>query len=280
MKLVDRFWPFLKADYRSIEKYLEEQSRKGLHIRMVDSYGIRATYEKSEPRSIKYCLDYFSGTEEEANAYQTMLCDAGWNFVGQIDENLIFASNDGETPPRIHTDSEEEYRSIRRGLWMFDLPIGVISLILSYFVFTNVSEIMSHSQWFYLLGCICMTGFSLIGLYRSLLFIYRSKIAVLKNEPLKVSNYKVAKFWGQLHAFLGVGMGVGFVGRLSIGLESIEGNQLLAKILFFGTIAAWLVIIFGMNTIYNHFTEKTGKKIITALEIIFICCALAYCGML
>jgi len=75
-------------------------------------------------------------------------------------------------------------------------------------------------------------------------------------------------------------MCVGFIGRLSIGLESIEGNLLVAKILFFGNLVAWLMIILGTNTIYNYFTEKTGKKIITTLEIIFVCCALAYCSML
>lgn len=279
MKLVDRFWPFLKADYKSIEQYLEAQSRKGLHIRNVDSYGIRATYEKAEPRRIKYCLDYFHGTEEEAQAYQTMLADAGWNFVGLIDENLIFASNNGETPARIHTDSEEEYGRIRRGLWMFDLPVGIGSLILCYYIGINVPEIMSKSQWFYLICCICMIGFGLIGLYRSLLFIFRSKIAVSRGEPLKTSDYKVARFWGQLHAVLGLGMGVGFIGRLLMNLENVEGNITVARVFIFGGLIAWLIIMFGMNTITNYFKDKTGKRILTAFEIIMVVGFLGYCMM-
>lgn len=279
MKLVDRFWPFMKADYKSIEHYLEEQSQKGLHIRYIDSYGVRATYEKAEPRNIKYCMDYFHGSDEDVGAYQTMLADAGWNFVGKIDEFLIFASNNGETPARIHTDSEEEYRSIRSGLWMFDLPIGIGSLILCYFIFTTVPDIMSTQQWFYFLCLICMTGFGLIGLYRSLLFIFRSKNAVSKGEPLKISNYKVAKFWGQLHAALGVGMGVGFIGRLLGNMENVEGSITTARVFIFGGLIAWLIIVLGMNTISNYFTEKRGKLILTAFEIIMVIGFLGYCMM-
>ena len=58
MSNVNHFWPFMKVDTRAAETYLEAQSRKGLHIRHIDDYGLMATYEKGIPRNLKYCIDY------------------------------------------------------------------------------------------------------------------------------------------------------------------------------------------------------------------------------
>jgi len=280
MKLVDKFWPFLKADYKSIEQYLEEQARKGLHIKVVDAYGVRATYEKAEPRNVKYCLDYFSGNEDEAGEYLTMLEDAGWNFAGKIDQNLVFVSDNGKKPTPIHTDAEEEYRRIRKGLWMFDLPIGIATLILCYFICTTEVDITSVKQIFFLLCFVSMAGFGLVGLYRSLLFLFRSKVAITKGQPLKASNYKVAKFWGQLHAAFGVGMGIGWIARLIMSLETIDGNPITARVLLFGGLFAWIIVMLGMNPISNHLPDKAGKIIMAVIEIIGVCCFLGYCCMI
>ena len=91
MKEVKRFWPFMKADYRAAERYLEAQSRKGLHIHHIDSYGIKATYEKGEPRNLKYSVDYYSGEYEEKKSYIKLLEDAGWNHVADMDMYMIFS---------------------------------------------------------------------------------------------------------------------------------------------------------------------------------------------
>lgn len=96
---------------------------------------------------------------------------------------------------------------------------------------------------------------------------------------MKTSDYKVAKFWGQLHAVFGLGMGVGFIGRLLINLENVEGNVTVARVFIFGGLIAWLIIMISMNTITNYFTEKIGKLILTAFEIIMVVGFLGYCMM-
>ena len=74
-------------------------------------------------------------------------------------------------------------------------------------------------------------------------------------------------------------MGVGFLGRLLANLENVEGNITTARVFIFGGLIAWLIIVLGMNTISNYFTEKRGKLILTAFEIIMVIGFLGYCMM-
>lgn len=269
MKLVDKFWPFLKADYKSAEQYLEKQSKKGLHIRYINPYGITATYEKGEPKDIRYCIDYYTGTEEDAGTYQTMLKDAGWNFVGHWDGYLFFASNEKERPPRIYTEQKEEMSRLRRGLWLFDLPVGILSLILAYFTFTSFPETMTFKQFSYLLIILSMVGFGFVGLYRSMMLYYKSIVAAKKGSVVSFSSYKTAKFWGTLRGYFGIGMGMGVLFRMFVLVQhtASESGTISAICLSIAFLSV-TVSLLSTNYVLNHCDEKTEKFIFNGLKLL------------
>ena len=77
-KTVIRF--FTVADFQEEEKWLREQSKKGLKLlKMVPPCFF--VFEQSTPEDVIYRLDYKNNTECED--YMQMFNDYGWEYVGK-----------------------------------------------------------------------------------------------------------------------------------------------------------------------------------------------------
>lgn len=272
MKLVDRFWPFMKADYKAAEKYLEAQSRKGLHIKHIDNYGIVATYEKGIPKNVKYCIDYLNLDDaDEAENYQTMLEDAGWTYVGDLDKYLIFASKDGETPVPINTDWREEYRLMRKGLWRYEVPMGIIALALLVGLLV-IPDITFDTIEQICIGIIlwCAGGFGLIGLIYSFLFYWNSGRALKNDEPMKARGEKEARVWGIFHGAFGVVAGIGVLARYIC----VDYNHWMAgetgAVFFLSMTLIACVCSFLLSTPLHRWVSKRAYTMIDGIFFIII----------
>lgn len=271
MSHVNHFWPFMKVDTRAAETYLEAQSRKGLHIRHIDDYGLMATYEKGIPRNLKYCIDYPNiDREAEGDAYEQMLKDAGWTLVADMDLYLIFASEDDQTPVPIHTDWREECQILRKGLWRWEFPLGIISLIV--FAFTVGIEPGNEAQilnWILSIGLWCICGFGLVGLVHSMLYCYDVHCALAKDTPIKIKPAKTAKLWGSFHTTLGLGYGAAYYCRFLYTAYThwLDGEQMAAYSL--ASVLVFAAVIFLLkNWLLDHLSEKLYTW---AISLLFAC---------
>lgn len=271
MSRVNRIWPFMKVDARAAEEYLEEQSKKGLHIRHIDCYGLIATYEKNIPRNLKYCIDYPNiDRVEEGDAYEQMLKDAGWTLVADLDLYLIFASEDDQTPVPIHTDWREECRVLRKGLCRYEFPLGIIALIV--FALTVGIEPGNEAQilnWILSIGLWCICGFGITGLLHSVLYCWNVHCALAKDEPIKIKPAKTAKVWGSLHTILGLGYGAAWYCRFLYTAYThwLDGEQIAAYSLTSVLVLA-AVIFLLKNWLMDHLSEKQYMWI---TGLLFIC---------
>lgn len=278
MKLVDRFWPFMKTDCRAAEAYLEAQSRKGLHIHHIDDYGVVATYEKGIPKNIKYCIDYLHlDDKEEAEAYETMLADAGWSYVADMDMYLIFASKDGASPVPINTDWREEYRLMRKGLWRYEIPTGILALILCIALF-RISTINIDSPEKLCIGIalLSMCGFGMTGLIHSLLYYWNTYRAFKRNEPMNLRSTKRAKKWGIVHALFGVVLGIAIYSRfMCVAYEHWMAGESTAAYCLITTLVSGLAMLLLKNWLSNqdYLPEIVRKGIIMA----FVLCTVGGC---
>ena len=244
MKEVTHFWPFMKADYRAAEAYLEAQSRKGLHICHIDNYGVRATYEKGEPKDIKYSIDYYSGEYEEKETYIKLLEDAGWNHVADMDMYMIFASEKEQNPVPIHTDWQEEYRLMRKGLWRYEIPLGIIAVAIAYFLLRDKTAMVTKEQWIAAFTLYGMVGFGLTGLLHSGIIYWKTAWALRRQSPMKTPDYVKAKTLGLTHVIFGLLLLLGWMLRLGLVIQDCiaEGNT--------GAIAFFAICIFSGLALY------------------------------
>lgn len=275
MKTVDRFWPFMKADYRAAETYLETQSRKGLHITRIDSKAVWATYEKGEPRNIKYSIDYHNGETEERDAYKALLADAGWQHVADMDLYMIFASKENAAPIPIHTDWEEECRSMRKGLWRYEIPLGIIAVVAASFLYRENVEIKTIDQWVALFGLIGMIGFGVTGLLHSVIIYGKTSWAFHRKTPMMPPSYISAKFLGMAHTAFAACVIVGWLLRVGLIVEDsiAEGN--IWAIRFF---CIWLLAVIAAFVTGRLMEHLLPKKI--GLGITLFLLALAIVGLI
>lgn len=271
MKTVDRFWPFMKADYRAAEAYLEAQSRKGLHITHIDSNAVLATYERGEPRNLKYTIDYYNGETKEREAYKTLLADAGWQHVANMDMYMIFASKENATPVPIHTDWQEEYHSMRKGLWRYEIPLGIIAVVAAFFLSRESVEITSIDQWAALLGLVGMIGFGATGLLHSVIVYWKTTWAFHRQTPMVSQSYTRAKALGIAHASFATCVVVGWLVRVGLIVEEsiAEGNIWAVRFFCIWVFAVIAAYVTG-RLLHHLLPKKVGFGITLFLLVLAI----------
>lgn len=135
-KTVIRF--FTVADFQEEEKWLQEQSKKGLKLlKMVPPCFF--VFEQSIPEDVIYRLDYKNNTECED--YMQMLNDYGWEYVGKCIGWLYFrktaedvtVENDGE----LFSDNSSRIGMVEHVMKTRLLPLAIIFLCC---VLPNVSR--------------------------------------------------------------------------------------------------------------------------------------------
>ena len=158
---------------------------------------------------------------------------------------------------------------LRRGLWQFDLPIGIASLVLAYFTFTSFPETMTFKQLSYLMIILSMLGFAFVGLYRSVVLYYKSLVAAKRESVISFSSYKTAKFWGTLRGCFGIGMGLGVLFRMFVLVQHAASESgTISAICLSIAFSAVTVLLLSTNFVLNHCNEKMENFIFTSLKLL------------
>ena len=228
--------------------------------------------EKGIPKNVKYCIDYLNLDDaDEAENYQTMPEDAGWTYVADLDKYLIFASKDGETPVPINTDWREEYRLMRKGLWRYEVPMGIIALALLVGLLV-IPDITFDTIEQICIGIIlwCAGGFGLIGLIYSFLFYWNSGRALKNDEPMKARGEKEARVWGIFHGAFGIVAGIGVLARYIC----VDYNHWMAgetgAVFFLSMTLIACVCSFLLSTPLHRWVSKRAYTMIDGIFFIII----------
>lgn len=280
---VVRLWAFSRLDCRAAEQYLEKQAAKGYILKNIaQPYLLWATFEKTAPKKIRYCIDSLNGDKAERQAYIEFAADGGWHAVCILSGQIVFASEEGENPPPMQTDWQEEYRQIRKSLWKPDIPMGIFVIILFWLMYklmgfldidVTVGEIMTagHFMGFGLavFAISCMAVF-----LRAVLFYIRSEIAIRKGVPLKPAKSETGRFWAIMHIFYGIAL---LWISIACIFHAISGQLELRdgfSYLIIGVLVVMALLIFAKERI----GAVRSQKIIIVTGIIGIVLAVVQCG--
>lgn len=285
-KTVKKIWPFMWADYKSAEKYLEKMAAKGLMIKNIEAFIFEgfnsiAVYEVTEPQHRKFCIDGFKGSAEDAQHYITMAEDAGWEGVAADYGILIFASKEGEHPTPLQTDWHNEYQQIRKSFWKMDIPLGIASLLMMY-AFYKMDGLLEESIFktfdlntIYILA---FFGFSLAGLLRAVAFYIRSTLAIRHNTPLKPLSETHARIWGMLHSINGIVIALFMFGHLASTLYQGAFSGKMYEMVCCSIIGISLIIVMVILHFNLGKDNKYIKMFVIILLIINAMACFAYCA--
>ncbi len=134
MKHVYKITPVSLYDVRGLESWLEDMARRGLVLKRLRP--IRSTFERGPARNLRYRAEPCKRVmdDEPPQAMLDLYQDFGWDFVCDVNnELLIFATGD-ENAPEPHSDPELQgalwkklYRS-RRRIFFFELAVTLLLL--------------------------------------------------------------------------------------------------------------------------------------------------------
>lgn len=286
---VKRFWPFMWADYKSAEQYLERMAAKGLLLKSIDDFlfsgfGFIAVYEKCEPQRRKYCIDSLTGSRESIEEYAAMAEDAGWTLAAADYGIGVFCSEKDQSPVPLQTDPKNEYRQIRKSFWKMDIPLGLLTLPLIYFVYKleSLPDSGNRNENIYTyigyLLIFCFFAFALAGLLRAISFYIKSGIAIRRDIPLKPLREGTARMWGALHGLTGICIALFMMGRLMnylyIGVFSGEAYKMICCLLIAGSLIGTNILARLEITKRNKYV----KMLFIGLMILGIGMCFVYCG--
>ncbi|MBP1693531.1 MAG: hypothetical protein H6Q37_1414 [Chloroflexi bacterium] len=136
------FWPW--QDDKE-EAWLEQMSASGANLHSVGLMGIY-TFDKGEPRTYTYRLDYMRLDKNKRADYLQIFQDAGWEYIGEMSNWQYWRKPvaDGERA-EIFTDNQSKIQKYRRIL----VFMGFFLLLLMFLganMFFNTSDITSVSS--------------------------------------------------------------------------------------------------------------------------------------
>lgn len=108
------------------QTWLEQMAAHGWILEEVGF--IRYTFRKEKPRHINYRLDYQELKESELQSYLELFADAGWEYIGRLNNWFYFASSGPDTR-EIYTDVHskiQRYKRVLRSLIFACIPISYL----------------------------------------------------------------------------------------------------------------------------------------------------------
>ena len=123
---------FSRGDFKTLERYLNEQAERGWEL---ESVGIFAKWKRTERRDLCWCVDLAKPKEsrEERLAYADLCGEAGWELAALTGQMYLFKSRPGVTPIPIQTDPELERNNYNR-YYIRSSILGVV-ILAAYFLF-------------------------------------------------------------------------------------------------------------------------------------------------
>lgn len=126
------FMAFSRGDFKTLERYLNEQAEQGWEL---DKVGIFTRWKRTQRRDLTYCIDLAKPKQNrEARLDYTELCaEGGWELTAFTGSMYIFKSRPGAELIPIHTDPELERKQYNR-YYIWNTILSVLVLVL-YFGF-------------------------------------------------------------------------------------------------------------------------------------------------
>lgn len=152
------------------ETYFEEMERKGLRLKYA---GWRLlTFEKGEPREMRYRIEYWK--DELPEDLVTLYADCGWEYVTMVKCSVhVFRASASTDIPELHTDGEIEaqhYRCIRRTM----IGTALMNILLLAFAFGALWRMigilfMPRYRWMLveMMMLVLLTGYSVFQSFRA-----------------------------------------------------------------------------------------------------------------
>lgn len=104
---------FSRGDFKTLERYLNEQAEQGWEL---EKTGILARWKRTERRDLTYCVDLAKPRQDRGARldYAELCAEGGWELAAFAGQMYIFKSAPDMTPVPIHTDPELERKQYNR----------------------------------------------------------------------------------------------------------------------------------------------------------------------
>ncbi len=133
------FWPWQDQEQ---EKWLEEQSQSGLHLKKPNNLIGIYTFETGAPKSFTYRLDFQADLKDNNDSYIQLFEDAGWEYLGESSWQYFRKPNRAGDSNEIFTDNQSKIKKYERLVWYQ----GIILAILTAF-FIDGGDLEGNLAW-------------------------------------------------------------------------------------------------------------------------------------
>lgn len=104
---------FSRGDFKTLERYLNEQAEQGWEL---EKTGIVAKWKRAERNDLTYCVDLAKPRQDrqDRKEYADFCREGGWELTAFVGNMYVFKSRPGERPIPIQTDPELEKKNYNR----------------------------------------------------------------------------------------------------------------------------------------------------------------------
>lgn len=138
---------FSRGDFKTLERYLNEQVEQGWEL---EKTGILARWKRTERTDLTYCIDLAKPRQsrEERLDYTELCAEGGWKLAAFTGGMYIFKSQPGAELIPIHTDPELEKKQYNR-YYIWNSILSVLILILYIGFFAGIGAALgSDFEWY------------------------------------------------------------------------------------------------------------------------------------
>ncbi len=128
-------------DFEKMEKWLEAQSEKGLHL---SKFGQSFTrFKRGEPEKRTYKIDYFDEVSNEERL--SFYADSGWHYASKFQDgtHILYAMKDENFIP-LHTDPLEESIQLKKIIGILNRRTLYLFLFSLFMVLVKIALINSY----------------------------------------------------------------------------------------------------------------------------------------
>ncbi len=123
-------------DFEKIERWMESQSEKGLHL---SKFGQSFTrFKRGEPEKRTYKIDYFDEVSNEERLI--FYADSGWHYASKLQggTHILYAMKDEDFIP-LHTDPIEESIQLKKIIGILNRRTLLLFLVFLVMVFLLIA---------------------------------------------------------------------------------------------------------------------------------------------
>jgi len=253
------------VNYKALEPYFTEMASKGWMFSEFQK--TKLVFCRTEPKDIDFNISLFSDksvfdypkeTEVIEKEYIETCEECGWNFCAKNGIYNVFYKNvDVEATP-LYTDSEEEYRIIKKVFMKTEFMLIWILLLMCYVGMMHFSSfgyetLLNNLLLFSFVSPIVMVVAILYYLSFSFIWFVKNKRNLKNGDSLQFQSFKTVKCRYNIYIFML---------RIYIGLLIITmiSSKIPINFLFIGFMPAILGLIVGKYCKYRFKNKENSRK--------------------